>query len=195
MKRLLGGGVALGLAAVASVTIAGPSLAQAPPEPEFVQLEGMLSTDVAAPGEQITASSVDPCTVSEEGPGELFWLIFAVDEDMPRSEDVGPVDDEGHWEVTFGAPDDAGEFVFFGVCIPAGLEPPPEEELEQLPADEAALGEALTDDGGEEPEVIEVYELPFTVEAPPTTAPPTTTPAHPVAPPAVPVPAQPTFTG
>ena len=66
---------------------------------------------------------------------------------------------------------------------------------EQLPADEAALGEALTEDGGEEPEVIEVYELPFTVEAPPTTAPPTTTPAQPVAPPAVPVPAQPNFTG
>lgn len=195
MKRLLGGGLAFGLAAIGSVVVAGPTLAQEPPEPEFVQLDGALSTDVAAPGEEITASSLDPCTVSEEGAGELFWAVAAVDEEVTRVEDVAPLADDGSWQVTFSAPDDAGEFVFFGVCIPAGLEPPPEEELDQLPADELVLGEALTEDGGEEPAVIEYYELPFTVEGPIPTTPPTTAPGEPVAPPATPVQAQPTFTG
>src|SRR5262245_53930682 len=190
MKRLLGGGLALGLAAVGSVAIAGPSLAQAPPEPEFVQLEGALSTDVAAPGQEITASSVDPCTVSEAGPGELFWLVFAVAEDLPRSEDEAPVGDDGHWEVTFSAPQDAGEVVCVAVGVPAGEEPPPEAQVEHLAADGVALSQAPTGDGGEEPEVIEIYELPFTVQAPPTT-----TPGQPVAPPATPVSGQPNFTG
>lgn len=194
MKRLLGGGLAVGFAAIGSVAVAGPSLAQAP-EPEFVQLEGVLSTDVAAPSEEITASSVDPCTVSEEGPGELFWLVFAADEELPRVEDVAPLADDGSWQVTFTAPEDAGQFVFVGVCIPAGVELPPEEELDQLPADELALGQSLTETGGEEPEIIEIYELPFVVEGPTTTPPPTTAPGAQTAPPARPVPAQPTFTG
>jgi hypothetical protein len=195
MKRLLGGGLAFGLAVMGSVAVAGPSLAQAPPEPEFVQLEGALSTEVAAPGEEITASSVDPCTVSEDGPGELFWLVAAFDEELPRLEDTAPLAEDGSWQVTFGSPEDAGEFVFFAACLPPGLEPPSEEELDQLPVDELELGEALAEDGGEEPVVIEFYELPFTVEGPTPTTPPTTAPGEPVAPPATPVPAQPTFTG
>jgi hypothetical protein len=182
------------LAILGSLAVAGPRLAQAPAEPEFAQLEGALSTDVATPGEEITASSVDPCTITEEPPGELLRAVFAVDEELPRVEDGTPLAEDGSCEVTFTAPENAGEFVFLGLCIPAGVEPPPEEELEQLPTDELGIGQTLAENGGEEPEVVEFYELPFTVERPTTTTPPTTTPGA-MAPPATPIPAQPTFTG
>jgi hypothetical protein len=203
MKRLMVGGLALGFTAVGSLALGGPAGAQeGEPEPEYVELTGQLSADVVAPGETVTASSVDPCTVTEEG-GELLWIVWSADPDVTDVEAEGsvPLAADGSWSVEFQAPANAGEYEFDALCVPGYLPPEEEEELEDL----AAEGLQTLGDEGEGPELpeeppapLEYYYLPFTVDGgdgPPVTEPPADTPTPPVAAPAQPVVGEPTFTG
>jgi hypothetical protein len=205
----MAGGLALGLSSVGALALAGPAGAQEDPPVEDVQLEGTLSADLVGPGDEVTASSVDNCTVPEEGDaGELWWMVWAFDEraDAPEFEDQIPVEADGSWSVTFEAPDAAGDYEFFAVCMPADL---PEDEVDELQSMAAQAVTTLGDEGEgpevpdepeggeEEPLTFEYYDLLFTVEGAetPPTEPPAPAPAPPAAAPAQPVAGQPTFTG
>jgi hypothetical protein len=205
MKRLVVGGLALGFTAVGTLALGGPAGAQEDPgDPEIVELEGQLSADSVAPGESLTASSVDTCTVPEEGdPGSLFWVVWNTDTGMDELEDELALEADGSWSVEFQAPDEAGNYQFGAVCLPSDL-PDGDEELQELESEglEALGGEGEEpppeEPEGEEPFVYEVYYLDFTVDGgdgPPVTEPPADTPAPPVAAPAMPVVGEPTFTG
>ena len=204
MKRLVAGGLALGFTAVGSLALGSPAGAQEDPAPDEVQLEGALSADVVAPGEAVTASSVDPCTVTEEG-GELIWVVFSADPEVEEPELDGStaLEADGSWSVEFQAPDAAGDYEFDAICVPGDLPGDEEEQLEAMAADSL---QTLGDEGEgpelpEEPDVtLEYYYLPFTVDGgdgPAVTEPPAPgpAPAPPVAAPAQPVAGQPTFTG
>ena len=202
----MAGGLALGFASVGALALAGPAGAQEDP-PDEVQLEGTLSADTVAPGEGVTASSVDPCTVSEEG-GDLYWVVFSADPEVeePEVDGTTPLEADGSWSVEFQAPEAAGDYEFDAVCVPADL-PVDEGDLEAMSADglqtlgDEGEGPDLPDPEGEEPSfTYEYYYLPFTVDGgdgPPVTEPPAPAPAPapPVAAPAQPVAGQPTFTG
>jgi hypothetical protein len=206
MKRLMAGGLALGFTAVGSLALGAPAGAQEDPgpDPDIVELQGQLSATSVAPGEDVTASSVDPCTVPEEGePGQLYWLVWNTDTGTDQFEDVVDLEADGSWEVTFQAPGEAGNYQFGAVCVPSDI-PDEEEELEAL---ESQGLEALGDEPeeptpdepeGEEPEpfTYEAYFLDFTVDGgdgPPVTEPSAPTP--PAAAPAQPVAGEPDFTG
>ncbi|HEX6310520.1 MAG TPA: hypothetical protein VF152_02735, partial [Acidimicrobiia bacterium] len=181
MKRLLGGGLVFGLAAFGSIALAAPSSAQEPLIPGGVELQGeLIPGDVVAPGDEVTAISIDSCTLAE-GAGELYWAMGSLDEEEPRDEGVTELDEVGGWEVTFTAPEEPGEFAFIGVCLPEGVE-------SEEPLDVTRLAEEVP----EEEIVVEYYLLPFTVEGTtPTTTPPAERPEAPEAPPATPVEAEP----
>jgi hypothetical protein len=71
-----------------------------------------LSPEVAAPGEEITAAAVEPCSVDGEGVAYIAWAIGRVGEDVdPNAETEGPL-----WEVTFEAPQEEGDYVFVAFC-------------------------------------------------------------------------------
>lgn len=190
MNRILGGGLALGLATVGSIALAAPSLAE-----DDGLLEGQLSAEVVAPGATITASSVEPCTVEEGVPDTIYWAMGSYEEDGPRVTGSGPLDEAGHWEIEFTAPEDTGEFVVVAVCgedLFGGGEVV-DIEAADIPAeviDEG--GDDLPEIPGDDEELFEIYELFFTVEDGTTD---TTVPAPVVAPVATPVVAQPSFTG
>jgi hypothetical protein len=202
MKRFVAGGLALGFTSVSALALAGPAGAQEDPAPEEVQLEGTLSADSVAPGEGVTASSVEPCTVSEEG-GDLYWVVFSADPAVedPEVDGTTPLEADGSWSVEFQAPEAAGDYEFDAVCVPADLPGNEEDELEAMAAD----GLQTLGDEGEGPELpeepsitLEYYYLPFTVDdgdGPPVTEPPAPAPAPPVAAPAQPVAGEPDFTG
>lgn len=194
MKRLLGGGLVFGLAAFGSIALAGPSTAEEPPIPDGVELRGeLLPGDFVTPGSEVTATSVDGCTLGE-GAGELYWAMGSYDEEAPRDEGVTELDEAGGWEVAFTAPDEEGDYVFLGACMPDGVKP------------EEPLGVTrLADEVPKEEFEYEYYDLPFTVlleagrdtveATTTTTTPPVDQPVAPEAPPATPVKAEPSFTG
>lgn len=210
MRRLVAGGLALGLTSVGALALAGPVGAQEEPEPEEVLLEATLSASVVAPGEELTATPVEPCTVPDEGePGELYWVAFSLDDPERFLEDHVPLEADGSWTVTFQASAEPGDYEFYAACLPGDLTPGEEEMLESLAAD---APQTLGDDPenepelpegeepeGEEPPAFEYYgPLPFTVDGgdgPGTEEPPAQAPAPPAAAPAQPVVGNPTFTG
>lgn len=199
MKRLLVGGLALGFTAVGSLALGGPAGAQEE-EPDFVELSGHLSADSVAPGEEITATPDEPCSIG--GEGELYWLVWSLDSGEVVSEDFLGLEDDGTWSVTFQAPADAGDYEFDAYCVPTDLPVEEEQELQAQTAEELATTygdeEPPPEEPGEEPITIEYYALPFAVDGgdgPPVTEPPAPAPAPPVAAPAQPVVEEPTFTG
>jgi hypothetical protein len=170
MNRLLGGGLALGLAAVASIALATPGLAEPPFGPPYTPIDGQLSTDVVAPGGTITASSLEPCST---GPGVLHWAVYNERVGTISSGDV-PIGEDGAWTLDFAAPTEPGEHRFLAMCPPFPGGPPATEPTTTTtaPVDPAA-GIVLSQYGAE------YYYLTFVVTAPP----------------ASPVVARPTFTG
>lgn len=178
MNRILGGGLAFGLAAIGSVALAVPSGADEH-IPGGLQIEGALSADLVAPGDTITASSVDPCGM---GADTLLWAV--VDEVEPLLTGEMPLGEDGEWELDFAAPDEVGEYAFMAVC---------ESDYDAVD-DVVALdlvGDDLKDsDEGEHR--FEYYDLPFAVAEETTT---TTVPIDTTAPPAVAVVGEPDFTG
>lgn len=186
MKRILGGGLAFGLAAIGSVALAAPTLAEPPGLTGWEQLEGELSADVVAPGEAITASSVDACPVGEE----IHWYMGRYEEEGPRADDLAPLDEDGHWSADFTAPEDLGDFVFIALCGDDFGEPTDDVVIDVQEGPDIDLKDG--DVQNEEPRGY-YYEMPFTVAEPET--PPTTVPIDTTASPAVPVVAEPDFTG
>ena len=145
------------------------------------QLEAEVAPEVAAPGDSVTVTSIDPCPAGTSGPAS--WIYENLDSGEGFEGDAIEVDEDGNWSVTFEAPAELGEYVFETSCEP------PEEcyevEAEQLRTDTT------------EPDCHEYYyQVFFTVEeadtlpTTPTTEPPVTTP-----PPATPIEAPPTNTG
>jgi hypothetical protein len=65
-------------------------------------------------GDDVTAASVDPCPVSEEGGESAQWFLFSEEDEVTE----GPLElsSEGDWEVTFTAPDEAGFYFFAAEC-------------------------------------------------------------------------------
>lgn len=166
MNRLLGGGLALGLAAVASIALASPGLAEPPFGPPYTPIDGQLSTDVVAPGGTVTAASLDPCST---GPGVLHWSVYNERVGAISSGEV-PIGADGAWTLEFTAPTEPGEHRFLAMCPPFPGVPPPTEPATTAPVDPPP---------GDTASGAEYYYLTFVVTAPP----------------AAPVVAQPTFTG
>jgi hypothetical protein len=198
MKRLMAGGLALGLSSVGALALAGPAGAQEEePEPDFVELSGQLSADVVAPGEDVTATPVDPCSIGDDG--QLYWYVWSLESGEDVDGDIAPIEADGTWTVTFQAPDAAGDYEFDAYCVPNDLPGDEEEQLDSMTAQDlvTTYGDEPEEPTPEEPFTIEYYALGLTVEGetPPPTEPPADTPAPPVAAPAQPVAAQPTFTG
>lgn len=201
MNRFLAGGVAGALAATGVVAFALPGLAQGQPQYEEFQGEADVEPLQPHPGEQVRVFD-DTCF---DGTTDLWWALRPVESSSAQEIGQVPLAGDGRWEVTFIAPDEAGDYLFFALCLPPGVDEPtvpdidrvrdediPVEILEAWGVDAllyyAHLVPVVDDDGG---------------ETPPTTPPSTTTtvPAtHEPAPtrgarPATPVPARPTFTG
>lgn len=109
MKRFLTAGLALVLVGVTSVAFAGSGgAAQA-------HSEMTLSPEVAGPGEEMTATSVDPCPDGDgDHPLKLSWKVTPSGSD--DAVDSGEADVHGAWEVTFAAPETAGDYEFVGEC-------------------------------------------------------------------------------
>jgi hypothetical protein len=128
MQRLLGGGLAVGLvtAAGAFVLTAVPGAAQED------LLKAEISTWDAHPGELITVTSVDPCvTFDGTTPGDIvMWsLVMANSVDVSIIKSVAEVDAEGHWDLSFGAPQDPvpAHYLFKAVCaLPESTGPVPD---------------------------------------------------------------------
>lgn len=91
-----------------------------------------LTPNPAAPGETVTASSIDPCppilvvnradTAAPAGPApvsNVHWLLTTPDpggqEDVVDEGDVDAAPD-GSWEVGFAAPDEEGDYEFYAFC-------------------------------------------------------------------------------
>jgi hypothetical protein len=143
MRKVFGGAVALGLAAVGSLVMAGPGSAQEDPGFELSFLEAELSPSQVEVGDEVTVTPTENCSTDE---GILFWALFEAGDfswDDPSGEGASPVlsgDTElapdGSWEIVFEAPDGSMDDAAF-----------------------QALAEEEPD-----PEVIEVYgQLPLTV--------------------------------
>jgi len=209
MNRLMAGGVAGALAVAGVVAFAAPGQAQEEPEYETWQGEADISPYEAQPGQQVTASD-DSCF---EGTTDIYWLLHSYE-----TEDSGqaPLNADGSWEVTFTAPDEPGDYLFFGLCMPPGATEPDSADIEVITRhlEEEPPVELLEEWGVDS---LLFYNMVLTVvdDTPnptnptPTTTPPTnpttnptTTPpaTHeptraPGAQPATPVPGTPTFTG
>jgi hypothetical protein len=207
MNRLMAGGVAGALAAAGLVAFAAPGLAQE--EPEFEWFQGEANTDPLEPrpGQEVTASD-DSCF---EGTTDIYWLLHAPG--TFEAEDGGqePLNADGSWDVTFTAPDDPGEYRFFGLCMPSGATQPDAEDIEIITAHMADNPPVeLFEEWGVDSLLFYNIIVPVVDgETPTTPTTPTTGPVTPPAPhgptptppptlgaqPATPVPGRPTFTG
>jgi hypothetical protein len=183
MRRLVAGGLACAFAGASVLATATLGGAQEEPVDGFVVLDATVSPEVAGPGEQVTVSPVQPCTLEGEGPGTLYWFWFIdaeVEEPMPGEhygEGEAPLGADGSWEVSFPASSLDGEYFFSGLCLPNGIDGYLDEieacfpdEFPEEPEEVAPAANTLGGDEGGEP--------PTTVTMPPT-EPTTTVPEEP----------------
>jgi hypothetical protein len=132
MKKLLAGGLALGLAGVGAAILAGPTGAQEPAFDVVEHVDAELTPTIVGGGETVTVTSVDPCPQPpevEEPTDELIWAFGATGwlnpedpSDQPGDlvgEGTAPVAEDGTWEVTFQAPETSGAYEFFAICLAA----------------------------------------------------------------------------
>ncbi|HMG45749.1 MAG TPA: hypothetical protein VK611_30750 [Acidimicrobiales bacterium] len=111
MRKLFGGVVALALAATGSLALAAPGSTQEEPPVDLRHLDANLSPTEAAPGDDVTVTPVENCSVET---GYLIWLVFEAGEfsfdegSDPEVEpvlvDVAELNEDGSWEVVFPAP-------------------------------------------------------------------------------------------
>jgi hypothetical protein len=201
MNRWMAGGAGGVISAGLLVALAVPGLAQGDPEYDEFQREADVVPTQPQPGEQVTVSD-DTC---HEGASDIWWAVQA-----PAGgsiQELGQVSlaGDGSWEVTFLAPGEPGDYRFFGLCLPPGVDEPDAATI-ALVMDEDLPVELLDEWGVHS---LTYYAMIVTVVGEDgtttTTTPPvpdpstttTTTPASPSgpAPAATPVPATPTFTG
>jgi hypothetical protein len=206
MNRLMAGAVAGALAAAGVVALAVPGLAQEQPEYETFQGEASIDPGEPTPGQQVTASD-DSCF---EGTTDIYWLLHPADSFEVESEGRVPLNADGSWEVTFTAPGEPGDHLFFGLCMPPDATLPTTEDIEIITAHLAENPPAeLLDEWGVDSLLFYNMVVPVASEETPTTTvpatgPTTTVPATPgangptgtpSARPATPVPGRPDFTG
>src|SRR5688572_21175827 len=189
MKRSMSGALALGAAGLGSLALAAPGSAGAVSEPEFVQLEAAVTPASPQVGDEVTVSSVDPCTVADgENPGELYVYVYS-DTTGDDYETMIPLAADGSWEVPIEA-DAAEDLYFWADCVPPNWEelfercfPEEPEDVAALTVDENENTETTEDTTPptvpEEPTgdcTFEYYELEFSIGNPP---PATTVPGQP----------------
>jgi hypothetical protein len=207
MNRLMAGGVAGALAAAGVIAFAVPGLAQG--EPEFEWFQGEASTDPQepGPGQQVTASD-DSCF---EGTTDIYWLLHASGTLVAEDSGQEPLNADGSWDVTFTAPDEPGDYLFFGLCMPPGATQPDAGDIELITAHMAENPPVeLFEEWGVDSLLFYHVVVPVVSDETPTTtepSPTTTVPATdepdehngptgtPGARPATPVPGRPDFTG
>ena len=217
MRRLMAGGFACALAGASVLGTATLGGAQEEEPGGFVELDATVSPEVAGPGEQVTVTPEQPCTLEGEGPGTLYWFWF-IDADVEEpidgqhfAEGEVPLGEDGSWEVTFPASPLDGDYFFEGFCLPNGFdgydaeieacfpdEFPEEQTLnaanvdtEEPPSTEPPTTEPPPTTVPEQPGfdcLFESYEVPFTVEG---GTPPVTVPPGTGTPPPVAPPATP----
>ena len=197
MSRWMAGGLLSALALAGTTILPTASVAQGEPVGEH---QGEADVDPVAPasGETVTASD----SACFEGTTAIWWSLRAYGEVVPSSTDVAPLANDGSWELSFPAPNEGGDWLFFAVCLPPGVAAPD--------ALVAHIDEILAE--GPDTELMEAWDVDgylyyahvLQVDGPtlPTTTVPepgpttTTVPvAPPAAPPATPVPGTPSFTG
>jgi hypothetical protein len=209
MNRLMAGGVAGALAAAGIVAFAVPGLAQEGAEFEWFQGEASSDPMEPRPGQQVTASD-DSCF---EGTTDIYWLVHS--SGTLDAEDSGqePLNADGSWDVTFTAPDEPGDYLFFGLCMPPGATQPDAGDIEIITAHMAENPPVeLFEEWGVDSLLFYHFLVPVTDDTPDPTTPPTgPTPTDPTTPttepatngptgipgarPATPVPGRPDFTG
>jgi hypothetical protein len=217
MNRLMAGGVAGALAAVGVVALAVPGLAQE--EPEFEWFQGETTSDPQEPvaGQEVTVSD-DSCF---EGTTDIYWLLHPSGTFEAIESGQEALNADGSWDVTLTAPDEPGDYLFFGLCMPPGATQPDTEDIEIITAHMADNPpvELFEEWGVESLRFYHSLVPVVSAETPPTnppntnppnTNPPGTTPTGPTTPPAgghhgptppptaqpaAPVPGRPDFTG
>jgi hypothetical protein len=205
MNRWMAGGVAGVLSAGCLVALAVPGLAQE--EPNYDEFQGEADVQPLEPhvGDQVTVSD-DTCF---EGTTDLWWALRPIDSTSAQEIGQVPLADDGSWQVTFTAPDVAGDYLWFGLCLPPGVHEPTVPDINRI-LDEDIPVEIL-DEWGVDALLYYAMLVPVSDEMPPgPTVPPTaplvsvppTTPGPPHTPvlppaarPATPVQGDPTFTG
>jgi hypothetical protein len=154
MKKLLAGGLALGLVGVGGAILAGPTAAQEPDLGVIEHLDAELTPTIVNGGETVTVTSVDPCPQPPEveapvttvawAYGPAGWLNPDDPNDQPLDfveEGQAPVAEDGSWEVTFQATQTSGAYEFFAACVPGTA---PEGGLDDMVED---AGEAVEETG------------------------------------------------
>jgi len=201
MRRWMAGGVLCATALAGATILPTPGGAQETPggEGEFQGEAEFSPVPPVAGGTTITVSD-NACF---EGTDALWWALRLEGEVQPSLKGTVPQADDGSWEVTFTAPNEGGDWLWFAVCLPPNVAAPNVlvEHIDEIRAEgpDTALMEGWGVEG------FLYYAHLVQVEGPmpttPTTSPsssttPTTGPAPaPTAPPASPVPGEPTFTG
>ena len=212
MNRLMAGGVAGALAAAGVVALAVPGLAQDGSEFEWFQGETRSVPQEPVPGQEVTVSD-DSCF---EGTTDIYWLLHPSGTLAATDSGQESLNADGSWDVTFTAPDEPGDYLFFGLCMPPGAtqtdaedieiitahmaDNPPVELFEEWGVDSLRFYHSLVPVVSDETPPTPTTTTPTTHPTGPTTTVPATPGTHrptgtPGARPATPVPGRPDFTG
>jgi hypothetical protein len=205
MNRWMAGGAGVVLSAGLLVALAAPGLAQEEPEYHEFQGEADVEPVEPQPGDQVTVSD-DRC---HDGTSDLWWALQPIAGGSILEVGQEPLAEDGSWEVTFLAPDESGDYLFFGLCLPPGVDEPDLATIDRVQVEDVPVD--LLQEWGVDAltyyamvvQVAAVDPSPAPMPDPSTTT--TTTPGTPAgapapaqapaAPTARPVPADPTFVG
>jgi hypothetical protein len=208
----MAGGVLSAVALAGTTILPAPSVADEPPMDEFPVGEFQGEADLAPfsvrPGEEVTASD----SACFPGTTAIWWSLRAEGEVLPSKTGTAQLAADGSWELTFAAPREPGDWLWFAVCLPPNVAAPDalSTHIDEISTEgpDVELMEAWGVDGylyyAHLLEVVAPSGPTTTVPGPTTTTTTTTTapggpaPTVPVlapAPPAAPVPGEPAFAG
>jgi hypothetical protein len=202
MSRWMAGGVLSALALAGTTVLPATSVADDEPQVGEFQGEADLSPSPVVAGQQVTASDAS-CF---EGTNAIWWSLRAYGEVVPSATGTVPLAGDGSWELSFAAPNETGEWLFFAVCLPPAVAAPNAliAHIDEIRAEGPDV--ELMDAWGVDGFLYYAHLLEVVAPSGPTTTtttvpvgPTTTTvpvaPSAPSAPPAAPVPGDPDFTG
>jgi hypothetical protein len=184
------------LVVAATAVVAAPSFADDDEPTGAFQGEATLEPLAPTAGEQIRFSELSRgCW---EDTTDLYWVVFDFDAPELVIDGVVPLDPDAGWEVLVTAPDEPGDYEFFGLCLPGGVERP-DPSVHDMFTGFNQPTELLQTWGVDSLLYYDVMVPVGETDSPnPTPTPPPTTPTDPaphVAPPAVAIPGTPTTTG
>ena len=202
MSRWMAGGVLSALALAGTTILPTPSVAD--DEPQVGEFQGEADFDPVAPASGATVTASDSSCF--EGTTAIWWSLRAYGEVVPSLKGTVPLADDGSWELSFTAPNEGGDWLFFAVCLPPVVAAPNAlvAHIDEIMAEgpDTELMDAWGVDGFlYYAHILQVAGPTPTTTVPETPAPTTTTvpvtapAAPPEAPPATPVPGTPDFTG